>query len=70
MSTLPPELQATRIIDATHPRVVDFTRSAIGSAANDRDRAVRLYYAVRDGIRYDPLSLSPGTRVADGEQDP
>lgn len=54
-------LQPTPIIDADHARVREFARDAIASAESDRDRAVALYYAVRDGIRYDPyaIELSP-----------
>ena len=56
----PAALAATPQVDADHPAVVDFARRhAVG--ANDRERAVALYYAVRDGFRYDPyrIDLSP-----------
>jgi len=47
-------LQAGRFIDSGHARVVDFAkRHARGS--NDRDKAIALYYAVRDEVRYHPF---------------
>ena len=44
-------------IDSDHPAVVAFAREHGGPAADDRERAIRLYYAVRDRFRYDPYSL-------------
>ena len=47
-------LQPGRFIDSDHPKVAHFARQhARGS--NDREKAVALYYAVRDGIRYHPF---------------
>lgn len=45
------------MVDATHPRVVAFAEALVHGAKSDRDRAIRLYYAVRDEIRYDPYTL-------------
>ncbi len=53
-------LAPTALIDSDHPAVVEFaSRHAVG--ADDRERAVALYLAVRDGFRYDPyqVDLSP-----------
>lgn len=53
-------LSPTALIDCDHPSVIAFAvREARG--AGDRDRAVALYYAVRDGFRYDPyrIDLTP-----------
>ncbi|HEU0198383.1 MAG TPA: transglutaminase family protein [Nevskiaceae bacterium] len=50
-------LQRTAIVNADHPAVVAFAHDAVGTAADTRSRAVALYYAVRDGIRYDPYHL-------------
>lgn len=49
-------LGASAVVDADHPRVVDF---AAEHAAGDDDRAVAvsLYYAVRDLIRYDAYGI-------------
>jgi transglutaminase-like putative cysteine protease len=41
-------------IDSDDPTVEDFARSAVATEASDRDKASRLYTAVRDGIRYNP----------------
>jgi transglutaminase-like putative cysteine protease len=48
---------AAAMIDADHPAVLAMARVAIGDATNPRDQAVRLYYTVRDGIRYDPYRI-------------
>jgi transglutaminase-like putative cysteine protease len=55
-STLAP----TALIDSDHPAVAEFA-DRHGRGTNDRERAVALYYAVRDGFRYDPyrIDLSP-----------
>lgn len=57
-SELEPYLAATWFFDFTHPRVDAFVRDAIGSAEDPRERAVRLFYAVRDRLRYDPYRIS------------
>jgi transglutaminase-like putative cysteine protease len=49
-------LGATPTVESAHPAVVAFARERAGDAATPRERAVRLYYAVRDGIRYDPYT--------------
>lgn len=56
----PASLSATLLIDSDHPEVAAFSEQH-GQGKNDRDRAVALYYAVRDGFRYDPyrIDLSP-----------
>lgn len=51
-----PYLEPTAILDWKHPRVLAFAREAVGNAASSVEKAVRLYEAVRDGIRYDPYS--------------
>jgi transglutaminase-like putative cysteine protease len=47
-------LEPTEIIDSDHPDIQAFGREILGDAKNPVESAVRLYYAVRDGIRYDP----------------
>jgi transglutaminase-like putative cysteine protease len=47
-------LEPTEIIDSRHPEIRAYAEEMIGSADNPVDKAVRLYYAVRDGIWYDP----------------
>lgn len=54
-------LASTPLVDSDHPSVVAFAREhAHGNT--DRERAVALHDAVRDGFRYDPyqVDLSPG----------
>jgi transglutaminase-like putative cysteine protease len=47
-------LEPARYIDSAHPAVVDFSGKHC-AGKSDRDRAVSLYYAVRDRIRYNPF---------------
>lgn len=47
-------LRPTWYLDCDSPAVADFATRATAGATGDVERAVRLYYAVRDGIRYDP----------------
>ena len=54
----PAWLAATEFIDHDHPRVRDFVDHALGKATTQVEQAVALYYAVRDGIRYDPYLFS------------
>jgi transglutaminase-like putative cysteine protease len=49
-----PYLKAGRFVDSDHPGVIAFSREYV-SGQSDRDKAVSLYYAVRDGIRYNPF---------------
>lgn len=59
-------LQSTPFIDCDTPSVVQFARSTGGSVGTNVDKAVRLYYRVRDEIRYDPyhIELRPETMKA------
>lgn len=60
-------LAATPLVDSGHPDVRAFAqRHAQG--ATPREQAVSLYYAVRDGFRYDPyrVDLSPDGMRASG----
>lgn len=56
----PASFQPTALIDSDHPAVAEFA-ARHGAGSGDRERAVALYYAVRDGFRYDPyrIDLSP-----------
>ena len=47
-------LQSTAFIDSAHPSVAEFAR-AHAAGADERERAVALYYAVRDRVRYNPF---------------
>jgi transglutaminase-like putative cysteine protease len=45
------------MIDSDHPAVRDFARVNGGGEGSPLERAVRLYYAVRDSIHYDLYSV-------------
>ncbi len=47
-------LAPTQFIESDHPAVIAFATDAIGGTSDEVKRAVRLFYAVRDDIRYDP----------------
>ncbi|KPJ76710.1 MAG: transglutaminase [Deltaproteobacteria bacterium SG8_13] len=50
-------LQPTAILNFEHPTVIDFLDRAAADAGREPvSTAVALYYAVREGIRYDPYS--------------
>ncbi len=51
---LEPYLRPTYFLDSDSPSLRAFATAAIGDAADERAKAVRLFYAVRDGLRYDP----------------
>jgi len=48
-------LLPTSIIDSDHESIIAYANQVIGQSGRDPiSKAVALYYAVRDGIRYDP----------------
>jgi hypothetical protein len=47
-------LAPARYVDSDHPAVIAFARGHGDAAMSPREIAVHLYYAVRDGFRYDP----------------
>ena len=51
----------TNFIDSEDPLVMDFAHSNVDVDDTDNVKAIKLYYAVRDQIRYDPylFSLQP-----------
>mgnify|MGYP005839261547 CR=1 FL=1 len=49
-------LAPTSIIDSDHPEVRAFALDLAGASRVPVDRAVKLYLAVRDSIRYDPYT--------------
>jgi transglutaminase-like putative cysteine protease len=51
-------LAATPYIDSDHPAVIAFAREAIGDATGARERASRLFAAVRERLRYDPYTIT------------
>jgi transglutaminase-like putative cysteine protease len=47
-------LKPGRFLDSDHPKVVSFAREH-AKGESERAKAVSLYYAVRDGVRYNPF---------------
>jgi transglutaminase-like putative cysteine protease len=47
-------LSPGQYVDSGHPAVIEFARRH-ARGGNDLERAVSLYYAVRDGVRYNPF---------------
>jgi len=67
-------LAPTEFLDYDDPAVRHFAESTVGGSATERDRAVRLFYAVRDGYWYDPYSSDRdrqafrASNIVDGER--
>jgi transglutaminase-like putative cysteine protease len=51
-------LESTTYIESAHPAIMSFAQSATQNSDTTREKAIRLYYAVRDGIRYNPYCTS------------
>jgi transglutaminase-like putative cysteine protease len=49
-----PYLSAGRYVDSAHPAVLAFSKK-YSAGSSERERAIALYYAVRDEIRYNPF---------------
>ena len=52
-------LSPTYYIESEHPEIISFVNQNIKKNQTDLEKAVSLYYAVRDGIRYNPYSIEP-----------
>ncbi len=50
-------LQAGPHVDSDHPAVRALAQETTNGISSVRERAVALYYAVRDGFRYDPYAI-------------
>ena len=50
-------IQPSPIVDSDSGAVAAFAGENAGGSSDRREQAVRLYYAVRDGIRYDPYTI-------------
>lgn len=46
-------------MESDHPEIIKFSNRLIGDAGSDIEKAVRLYYGVRDEIRYNPYDIDP-----------
>ncbi|MCP4130661.1 MAG: transglutaminase family protein [bacterium] len=47
-------LQPTYYLDSDSPEIIEFARDAVASASTDLEKAIKVYYAVRDQVRYNP----------------
>lgn len=47
-------LQPGPTIESDHPAIVAYAKDAIGELTEQKEKAIKLYYTVRDGIRYFP----------------
>lgn len=54
-------LNPTTFIDSNHTAIIDFAKRITAHCTTDIQKAVALYYAVRDDIRYDPhhIDINP-----------
>ncbi|MDA7085812.1 transglutaminase family protein [Pseudomonas sp. SA3-5] len=59
-------LQPGRFIDSDHPALIEFAEASRGGSGDPVEQAVRLYYAVRDGIRYNPYVFSRDPQTLKG----
>jgi transglutaminase-like putative cysteine protease len=50
-------LEPTAFIDSDHPTVIAFAQAEKGDSVTKTDQAVSLYYAVRDGFKYNPYRI-------------
>ncbi len=55
--SLIPYLRPGQYTDSDHPAVIEFAHSVVGGLTKEIDKAVALYYAVRDGFQYNPYKL-------------
>ncbi len=53
----PEFLESTHYLDSANPEVRAFAQRIAAGESSEVARAVRLFYAVRDGWRYDPFSI-------------
>jgi transglutaminase-like putative cysteine protease len=50
-------LEPTPTIDSDHPAIISYANENSRAGDSQIDNAISLYYAVRDGVRYDPYQL-------------
>ena len=52
-------LKSTYFINSDHPDIIEYSEKNCDLNASDLEQAISLYYAVRDGIRYNPYTIEP-----------
>lgn len=60
VASLQPYLQPTWFVDSDHPTIMSVAHEIGAGIVDDVERACRLFYAVRDGIRYTAYNLDLG----------
>jgi len=50
-------LQPTKFIDCDSPEIIKFAKEVCNEESSDIEKAIKLYYAVRDTIYYDPYKI-------------
>ena len=61
LAALQPYLASTAIVNAAHPDIQNYARARSAGHSDAGSKAIALYYAVRDEIRYDPYSIDFST---------
>jgi transglutaminase-like putative cysteine protease len=54
----PQHLSPTFYLNSDHPEIIAFAHANKGNGTTLREQAVSLYYAVRDGFRYNPYNIT------------
>ena len=57
-SEMEPYLQATSTIEADHKKIIETVTNVTRGCASDKEKAVELFYFVRDSIRYNIYMIS------------
>ncbi len=50
-------IKPTPFIDSLNPEIIAFARSHTRAMSSDKEKAIALFYAVRDNFRYDPYHI-------------
>jgi len=58
MSEFETYLQAGPLLDADHPDILAYAKTITEGSVSDQQRAIRIYYAIRDNWRYNPYHIS------------
>ena len=51
-------LSPTWFIDSDNPEIISYAKQVTQGCTTDEEKAVKLFLAVRDGVRYDPYSIT------------
>lgn len=51
-------LQPTKFVDSDHPAIVALANQLVDGSDSDVEKAIKLYYFVRDAVRYNPYKIN------------